>query len=541
MLAETKAVATARLEKAGFAVVAYADRLGAQGAREDEATARERALAPFKEHFSQDQLADAERYLRGQTTTVPASLFGKNDYYNRAASVVGDALSGEVERWNPEVSTRLLALWLALREPTDADLSLGLGQTLPPELGVNRAKTVADTLERRGLHPVLATRVGISCEGESRNFLAPLLLQRLDVLDAPQVDREIAREVAQWMVPQFGLGNAPTMRRHYQRLLASGSAALGVDALNKLAEGLASEITREHLAKAAVGCRVGALIELGKKLEKHAPEQHAGATRAVYTVWFAASTPDEVVTALAGLPERDDDLLASELIWDYLVTTLEKDPAGSFAKTRAGFDFGILVGRLSKPKAATKERIAALCADKKDQLGSLSRLLAKYGGTQKLAPMPYAAADLEGLPAPLAKAWAKAREQSWKAGVKLPKGASAEALDAVAQSIGAPLPEDVRSFYQLHDGAGPDECFRSCRLLSIREAVARRKELGEIGGAPFDPAWLPLTDDGAGNHQCVILRGKNAGAIVDFDHESGGGRVLAKSFATFVAGAKWEA
>lgn len=35
------------------------------------------------------------------------------------------------------------------------------------------------------------------------------------------------------------------------------------------------------------------------------------------------------------------------------------------------------------------------------------------------------------------------------------------------------------------------------------------------------------------------MSGKQAGFVVDFDHETGGGRVVSKSFASFVMSARW--
>jgi cell wall assembly regulator SMI1 len=199
-----------------------------------------------------------------------------------------------------------------------------------------------------------------------------------------------------------------------------------------------------------------------------------------------------------------------------------------------------MISALPAPKGEVKARLAALCETLGKQLGfQLKPLERKAGIKRQTPPSPYAAADLDGLPEAWAKAWSTARTKSWKEGIRLPPSAGEPALAAAEQALGMPLPGDVRSFYALHDGAGEDECFRGCRLHGIQEAVAKREWLRTVRGAPFDAAWLPVTDDGGGNHQCVVLSGPKAGTIIDFDHEVGGGRAVARSFAAFVQGGTW--
>jgi cell wall assembly regulator SMI1 len=164
------------------------------------------------------------------------------------------------------------------------------------------------------------------------------------------------------------------------------------------------------------------------------------------------------------------------------------------------------------------------------------------GKAPKPKPLPYKASELAKLPAPLAEAISTARAASWKAELKLPKGVADAALNTAEKTLGAELPAELRAFYRLHDGAGGDEIFRGQTFLSLKQAVAQRKTLASYaakGGRPIDAAWLPITADGAGNHDCVVLSGKLAGQVVDFDHETGGGRVISKSFAAYLKSAKW--
>ena len=164
------------------------------------------------------------------------------------------------------------------------------------------------------------------------------------------------------------------------------------------------------------------------------------------------------------------------------------------------------------------------------------------GKGPKPKPLPYKATDLTKLPSPIAEAISAARTASWKAELRLPAGASRAAIEAAEKTLGTRLNPELRAFYGLHDGAGGDEIFRGQTLLSLKGAVAQRKTLASYaaqGGRPVDPAWLPITADGAGNHDCVVLSGKQAGQVVDFDHETGGGRVISKSVAAYLKSAKW--
>ena len=106
-------------------------------------------------------------------------------------------------------------------------------------------------------------------------------------------------------------------------------------------------------------------------------------------------------------------------------------------------------------------------------------------------------------------------------------GASDAALDAAEHAIGAELPAEARVAYALHDGqrgAAPGVVI-GLRLLPIAEVVAAWslwREIVEtspdIGEAPsravpegvvrplyVDLGWLPLVDDGAGNHVALDL------------------------------------
>ncbi len=248
-------------------------------------------------------------------------------------------------------------------------------------------------------------------------------------------------------------------------------------------------------------------------------------------------------TVIDALTKRTKE---AEVAWPHVVRLLEHDP-----KNAAGYRSELLpaLNKLGAPPAEAKKRLAALCAKQAKALGPLLQGLSKIAGV-KSAPPPYAAADLEGLPAPLAKAWTTAREQSWEAGAKLPKGASAKVFAAVEKALRVPLPEDFRTFYQLHDGAGDWEVRPGHELLSLKECLLEwetNKSLVDEDGDPdakkvkgdfFNAKWLPFTSDRGGNSYCLDLDPPKAGArgqVIYFDHEDAERSVEAKSFLAFLS------
>lgn len=535
------------LEKAGL-TVADAASLSADRAPVEDEAAITRALAPFEEHFSPEVAVAARAYLEGPEGPIPEIILkAESEYYDdRRASLVYDALTGAVERWNPKTSGKLLDLWVALRGPLETDLNLGLGEDdLPPELGLDRARMIAAALEARGVAPALAVLAACSCKGASTSFLATTLLAHPEAFTAAvAVDRKIARALA-YTVDILALDASPHFKDLVRAYLASHPEALGTAALLTLANyGYAANIDDAHLLNAAIDGDIPELCQVAETMETAEPKLHAGAKQRVNERWMAAADPVSFATTLRRVLDHDERFVDVNAAWGRLVDLLEANPADPFGDEPNGptrsWEF-FVIDKLPKPKGKAKARLVALCEKHGKALGSPLRELEKKAGIKrKVLPSPYADTDLDGLPEAWAKAWKTARTRSWNAEIRLPASAGKKALDAAEKTLGAKLPGDVRSFYELHDGAGEDECFRGCRLYGIEEAVAKRQWLLTIDGAPFDAAWLPLTDDGAGNHHCVVLTGPKAGTMVDFDHEVGGGRVLAKSFAAFVQSASWE-
>ncbi len=104
-------------------------------------------------------------------------------------------------------------------------------------------------------------------------------------------------------------------------------------------------------------------------------------------------------------------------------------------------------------------------------------------------------------------------------------GASAADLDAAERALGLALPPDVREVYGRHDGQAGDApgVIVGLRLLPLADAVGEWRKWQDVIETDPDLAempaqavpegavrpvyvasgWLPLVDDGAGNHAAV--------------------------------------
>lgn len=358
--------------------------------------------------------------------------------------------------------------------------------------------------------------------------------------ESPRFGRDLAAEA----VSSVWLEHSPSYVKHVTELTASHHPALGADALYKLSDKWPRLIDRAHFEAAASDPHGERLQWAATKVETSS-KKNAGLVSVALKAWAARASPSKFSGELHSILRDEKRPFVIAAAWDALAAVLDTRPEAPFKEGDKLFDDVLYdFAKLAKPNKATAARIATWLATHGKSLESnhRARLAKKVGKAPKLKPLPYSEKDLAKLPPALATAFKTARERSWKAGVKLPAGIAAKDLAAAEKTLAATLPTDVRSFYLLHDGAGRDECFNGCRLYSLKDAVAQRKRLFEYarkGAHTFDEAWLPLTDDGGGNHHCVVLSGKQAGQIIDFDHETGGGRKLSPSFSAFVQGATW--
>ncbi|MDI1479232.1 SMI1/KNR4 family protein [Polyangium sp. y55x31] len=512
------------------------------------------ATLPREPESTEAAVASVEKTFEGPMRAYLATGGPISEELRNAESLPWNAyLTGTVERWNPEVSGRIFDLWLATR---DGDM-LGIPgylsleeDTKAPELGFDRTQALADVLAARGLSPVLSGLIAArTMLGPSSNYLCARWLANpasfsVDALGLPLAQAALAAAVSSL------LRGAPSVRARVEALLAEHHPAFGLEALKGLLDyddgHYAKRLDDAHLMTAATGAKLVDLLNLASKVDelRGSAAKERSAKSFVLETWGKTLTTGAFAQGVSdALGRLDKGAIDSQVVWEALARGFEAAPDDPLGIGDAPpFALYLIVRQLAKPKGAAKTKLVAWCEAHPNGLGAYTETFAKkVGDAKKPVPPPYDPADLAALPPPLAKAWKSAREKSWKAGVRLPAGAPAKILAAAEAAFEAPLPEDVRSFYTLHDGAGEDECFRGCRLYAMSEALEQRAMLRSLAEAqPFPAEWLPVTADGAGNHACVVMRGKNAGEVFDFDHETGPGRKLAKSFSIFVERADWE-
>jgi len=140
-------------------------------------------------------------------------------------------------------------------------------------------------------------------------------------------------------------------------------------------------------------------------------------------------------------------------------------------------------------------------------------------------------------------------------GVKLPRGAKKTDIAKAEKAMGVRLPDEVCAFYLCHDGGGDTYFVENRELLSLRRMVGEWKIWKELfDKGEFDeenahgtkgvqtvwwiPEWIPVTYDGAGNHDIIDIapgKGGTHGQIVSFYHDDESRRIEAKSFLVWLA------
>jgi cell wall assembly regulator SMI1 len=147
------------------------------------------------------------------------------------------------------------------------------------------------------------------------------------------------------------------------------------------------------------------------------------------------------------------------------------------------------------------------------------------------------------------EAWLE--ENAPRAFKDLNKPATAKGVAAAEKLMGVEFPEDVRASYLLHDGqVGAAPIMGEWQLLSLKVMKSRWKMLkesydegkfeesrvkpkGPVKAEWWNPKWVPVAYNGAGDLYCVDLdpapKGK-AGQLVSFWHVDDRREVVAKSF-----------
>ena len=135
---------------------------------------------------------------------------------------------------------------------------------------------------------------------------------------------------------------------------------------------------------------------------------------------------------------------------------------------------------------------------------------------------------------------------------ELNPGVTNAELSELATMIGAELPIDFQHFYRIHNGQRDEASglFNGEELLSVPRMLAEWtiwNDLlngGDFEGATsipdagiradwWNPLWLPLTYDGAGNHCCLDLSpapGGTHGQVIRMWHDGAERPLLATSF-----------
>lgn len=193
---------------------------------------------------------------------------------------------------------------------------------------------------------------------------------------------------------------------------------------------------------------------------------------------------------------------------------------------------------------------------------------AEVGGGGAPAPAPAAAAPAakaaKGFDrARFAPAIARITAAAKKRGFELPPGASMEAIEAAEKRLGVTFPDEVRAFYLTHDGGSSDETYNcNARELLSLEGIVSQWEIwkdlldkGTFGDNENDDVdtglvqekwwiaeWIPVTYDGAGNHEVLDLApgesGKR-GQILAFWHDDSPRTVKGPDFLTWLSKVSW--
>jgi cell wall assembly regulator SMI1 len=134
--------------------------------------------------------------------------------------------------------------------------------------------------------------------------------------------------------------------------------------------------------------------------------------------------------------------------------------------------------------------------------------------------------------------------------------ASEDELQQLATLIGAELPADFLAFYRVHNGQksklggliDAEELLCVSRMIDEWTIWNDLLKGGDFDGSTSDPApgvradwwnpgWLPLTYDGAGNHCCLDLapaEGGSVGQMIRMWHDDAKRTLLADSFAEWI-------
>ncbi|WP_165452349.1 SMI1/KNR4 family protein [Paenibacillus thalictri] len=134
----------------------------------------------------------------------------------------------------------------------------------------------------------------------------------------------------------------------------------------------------------------------------------------------------------------------------------------------------------------------------------------------------------------------------------LNEGASEPEISGLEDVIGFALPDDIKESLRIHNGQSGDaqwliagwELLSTERILEewkVWKELSDKESFTEWNADPqegianvwWQPAWIPLTYNGCGDHHCVDLGATEDGAngqIITMWHDSGERALLAKTY-----------
>lgn len=159
-------------------------------------------------------------------------------------------------------------------------------------------------------------------------------------------------------------------------------------------------------------------------------------------------------------------------------------------------------------------------------------------------------------------AWLQANDQMGK--LRLPPGVPSKEIAEAESILGLQFPPDVRASYELHNGRYGLWIFEEGFLLPLTRDPAcpptfqgnnvidiwrlslpnaeydgeRSQPQGPIKTDWWNKRWIPIIDNECGDDVCLDLDpplGGTLGQVIDWGHEYGAIRVIAKSFAEYLS------
>jgi len=149
----------------------------------------------------------------------------------------------------------------------------------------------------------------------------------------------------------------------------------------------------------------------------------------------------------------------------------------------------------------------------------------------------------------------KSQEDNFEQSLKLKPGAKEEDFQHIESTLGVTLPEEMKSFYRIHNGqdraAWADSFIRNLTLSPISEIIENwtflqeefdpddlEPEIGhEIKPVLWNSKWIPIAANGGGDYLCLDTDPSEtgvAGQVLYFWHDWGNRSVEAKDLFEFI-------